>query len=176
MKKIILSLSLFFCLNAFAQNQKPVPIIFDTDIAPDYDDVGAMALLHAFADKGEATILATISCNAFETTVPTISVLNTYFNRPEIPVGVVKNNFPNKDCKQLWAQAIIAKYPHSLKSNDEAMDAVKLYRNILSKQPDKSVTIVSVGFFTNLAGLLSSDADEYSTLNGKELIKQKVKH
>ena len=176
MKKIILSLSLFICLNAFAQNQKPVPIIFDTDIAPDYDDVGAMALLHAFADKGEATILATISCNAFETTVPTISVLNTYFNRPEIPVGVVKNNFPNKDCKQLWAQAIIAKYPHSLKSNDEALDAVKLYRNILSKQPDKSVTIVSVGFFTNLAGLLSSDADEYSTLNGKELIKQKVKH
>jgi len=47
-----------------------VPVIFDTDIAPDFDDVGAMALLHAFADKGEVNILATISCNTFETTVP----------------------------------------------------------------------------------------------------------
>jgi inosine-uridine nucleoside N-ribohydrolase len=174
MKKNILFIFLFFCVNVFAQKQ-PVPIIFDTDIAPDYDDVGAMALLHAFADKGEATILAVISCNAFETTVPTISVVNTYFNRPAIPVGVVKGNFPNKDCKQLWAQAIIAKYPHALKSNDAAMDAVKLCRKILSAQPDKSVTVVSVGFFTNLAGLLNSGADEYSTLNGKELIKQKVK-
>ena len=175
MKKTILFLLLFFCCNAFAQKQQPVPIIFDTDIAPDYDDVGAMALLHAFADNGEATILATISSNAFETTVPTLSVLNTYFNRPGIPVGVVKGNFPNKECKQLWAQAIIAKYPHALKSNGAAIDAVKLYRQILSAQPDKSVTIVSVGFFSNLAALLISGADEYSTLSGAALVDKKVK-
>ena len=30
-----------------------VKIVFDTDIAGDYDDVGAMALLYAFADAGE---------------------------------------------------------------------------------------------------------------------------
>jgi inosine-uridine nucleoside N-ribohydrolase len=160
---------------SFTEKQQPVAIIFDTDIAPDYDDVGAMALLHAFADKGEAKILATISCNTFETTAPTISVLNTYFNRPEIPVGITKGNFPNKDCSQQWAQAINAKYPHQIKSNDEAEDAVKLYRKILSSQPDKSVTIVTVGFFTNLANLLSSKADEYSSLNGKKLIEKKVK-
>ncbi len=45
----------------------------------------------------------------------------------------------------------------------------------MSAQPDKSVTIVSVGFFTNLAGLLSSTADEYSKLSGKELVIKKVK-
>lgn len=175
MKKIFILLLLFFCFYGFAQNRHPVPIIFDTDIAPDYDDVGAMALLHAFADSGEATILATISCNSFETTVPTLSVLNTYFGRPDIPVGIVKQILPNKNCSQFWAQAIVAKYPHALQSNDEAIDAVKLYRKILSSQPDKSVTIVSVGFFTNLAGLLTSTADEYSSLNGKALVKKKVK-
>jgi inosine-uridine nucleoside N-ribohydrolase len=175
MKKTILLLVMFFCLRASAQNHSPVPIIFDTDIAPDYDDVGAMALLHAFADKGEATILATISCNAFETTAPTLSVLNTYFNRPGIPVGIVKDSLPNKNCSQQWAQAIIAKYPHALQSNAAAMDAVKLYRKILSAQPDKSVTVVSVGFFTNLAGLLNSMADEYSPLDGTKLVEQKVK-
>lgn len=175
MKKILIIILLFASFVSFAQKHKPVSIIFDTDIAPDYDDVGATALLHAFADMGEVKILATISSNAFETTVPTLSVLNTYFNRPAIPIGITKKALPNKDCSQQWAQAIIAKYPHALQSNDGAMDAVKLYRKILSSQPDKSVTVVSVGFFTNLAALLNSTADEYSSLSGKALVTKKIK-
>lgn len=150
-------------------------IIFDTDIAGDYDDVGAMALLHAFADQGQAKILATVSSNSFKTTVPTISILNTYFGRPDIPTGITKRELPNRDCPQKWAEALIDKYPHSLKSNEEAGDAVKLYRKILSDQPDSSVTIVTVGFFTNLADLLDSQQDEFSDLSGKDLVAKKVK-
>jgi len=163
------------CVSTFCFAQKKVSIILDTDIAPDYDDVGAMALLHAFADAGEAEILATISCNVFETTAPTLSLLNTYFNRPGIPIGITKADKPNYDCKQKWAQGIVSKYPHALKSNGEAVDAVQLYRKILASRPDNSVTIVTVGFFTNLANLLSSGADEFSTLNGKALVAKKVK-
>src|SRR6478752_398130 len=99
----VIILSLFSC-NSSAQQQHIVPIIFDTDIAPDYDDVGAMALLHAFADKGEAKILATISSNAFETTAPTLSVINTYYNRADIPIGVVKASKPYFNCPRLWAE------------------------------------------------------------------------
>ena len=170
-----LFLFLFTASTALAQKPKQVPVIFDTDIAGDYDDVGAMALLHAFADKGEAKILATISSNAFKTTAPTISVINTYFGRPDIPIGIVKKDRPNKDCAQQWAQAIIAKYPHKLKSNNEAAEAVSLYREILAKQPDASVTIISVGFFTNLAGLPESGTDKNSNLTGLQLVKKKVK-
>src|SRR4029450_10167813 len=35
-----------------------VEVIFDTDMALDVDDVGALALLHALADRGECRILA----------------------------------------------------------------------------------------------------------------------
>ncbi len=175
MKKLLLALLLFTPCIFFAQKHAPVNIIFDTDIGPDYDDVGAMALLHAFADKGEASILATISCNAFETTAPTLSVLNTYFKRPGIPVGITKKLQPNKECSQQWAQVIVEKYPHAIKSNETAVEAVELYRKILSAQPDKSITVVSVGFFTNLAGLLNSTADKYSRLSGKDLVIKKVK-
>ncbi len=157
------------------QAQSPLPVILDTDIAGDYDDVGAMALLHAFADKGEANILAVISCNAFETTVPTISVLNTYFKRSDIPIGVTHKAKPNMDCPQQWAQAIIAKYPHRIKSNSEAEEAVSLYRRILAAQPDHAVTIITIGFFTNLADLLQSGPDQYSPLSGRQLVQQKVK-
>ena len=132
-------------------------------------------MLHAFADSGEARILATISSNSFKTTAPTLNVINTYFKRPDIPVGVLKAAMPSYDCPRKWAEGIIAKYPHSIKSNEEAMDAVKLYRKTLSSQPDTSVTIVTVGYHTNLANLLHSQPDEYSFLNGKELVRQKVK-
>lgn len=172
MKKL---LTVLFFVSGTLFGQTPVPIIFDTDIAPDYDDVGAMALLHAFADQGEARILATISCNTFHTTAPTLSVLNTYFKRPDIPIGITKGDFPNKDCSQEWAQYINGKYPHAMKSNAEAEDAVRLYRRILAGQPDGSVTIVTVGFFTNVANLLSSAPDQYSSLNGTDLVKKKVK-
>ncbi|HEY3369613.1 MAG TPA: hypothetical protein VGK10_02120, partial [Prolixibacteraceae bacterium] len=70
MKVFLLFILLITGFATFPQKPIPVPVIFDTDIAPDYDDVGALAILHAFADKGEAIILATISSNAFETTVP----------------------------------------------------------------------------------------------------------
>ena len=143
-------------LASFMQKPIPVNIIFDTDIAPDYDDVGALAMLHAFADKGEAKILATISSNAFETTAPTLSVINTYYNRADIPIGVVKASKPYFNCPRLWAEGIIAKYPHVIKTNKEAYDAVMLYRKILSVQPDKSVTIVTVGTLTNISNLLNS--------------------
>ena len=55
------------------------------------------------------------------------------------------------------------------------MEAVALYRKILSSQDDKSVIIITVGFFTNLANLLASSSDEYSSLNGRDLALKKVK-
>ena len=60
---------------------RPVNLILDTDLGPDYDDVGAMALMHALADSGQVNVLATVSSNKDEHVVPCIEVLNTYFNR-----------------------------------------------------------------------------------------------
>jgi inosine-uridine nucleoside N-ribohydrolase len=179
---ILLFIALLFC-TAFLPGQKvnaqkkekPVNIIFDSDIGPDYDDVGALAILHAMADNGECTILATISSNKHDLTTSSLSVLNTYFKRPEIPVGVVKGKGIDIACPQKWDSLIVAGYPHAIKSNDQADDAVQLYRKILASRPDKSVTIVTVGFLTNMAHLIQSKPDEFSRLNGKELVSKKVK-
>jgi inosine-uridine nucleoside N-ribohydrolase len=77
--------------------------------------------------------------------------------------------------KQHWTDTLIKNYHHSIKYNSEAPDAVELYRKILSTQPDKSVTIITTGFLTNLASLLRSQPDKYSSLSGKELVARKVK-
>jgi inosine-uridine nucleoside N-ribohydrolase len=164
----------------FAQKENKVNIIFDTDMGPDYDDVGALAMLHALADKGEANILATVSSNMYKNAVPCIDVINHYFGRPDISVGgpaeginVVDGRFVDK---LYWGEILPALYPHRVKNTDNYPDAVELYREMLSKQPDGSVTIVTVGFFTNLAMLLVTQGDSYSELTGKELVRKKVKH
>jgi len=128
------------------------------------------------ADSGQAKILATIASTKYDGVACIMNVFNTYFNRPDIPVAVPKGNALTLKDWQHWTDTLIAKYPHKVKMNDDVPDATELYRKILSKQPDHSVTIVTVGFLTNLSNLLLSKADNYSSLDGKELVKQKVKH
>jgi inosine-uridine nucleoside N-ribohydrolase len=153
----------------------PLPVIFDTDMGPDYDDVGAITLLHAFADSGKATILATMASNKYEGVAAVINLFNTYFRRPTIPIGMPRGLAVNQRDKQHWTDSILSKYPHAITRNDQAEDAVTLYRKVLARQTDHSVVIITVGFLTNLQGLLKSGPDSYSPLDGTQLVKQKVK-
>jgi inosine-uridine nucleoside N-ribohydrolase len=176
LKKLFLVLALsVISANVFAQpSAKPVNVIFDTDMATDYDDVGAITILHYFADHGKASILATIASSKHPRVAAVLNVLNTYFKKPGIPIGVPTGEASDKPDWQKWSDTLVAKYPHNITSNDQVMDAVKLYRKILAKQPDNSVTIITVGFFTNIANLLKSGADEYSPLTGQQLVDKKV--
>ncbi|MCG6190624.1 nucleoside hydrolase [Maribellus maritimus] len=155
--------------------QKP-HIIFDTDIGGDYDDVGALAMIHALADNDEIEILATIASNLSPLVVPSIDVINTYFGRPNLPVGAPKTEGVAQDCGELhWSDSLSANYPHRYQKTSDALDAVGVYRKILAEQPDTSVTVVTVGFLTNLKNLLLSGPDSFSPLNGKDLVAKKVK-
>ncbi|MBN2592946.1 MAG: nucleoside hydrolase [Sedimentisphaerales bacterium] len=148
-----------------------VPIIFDTDIGTDVDDAGALAILHVMADRGEAKILATMSANQNRWSAPAIDVINTYYGRQDMPIGSSKTG-PNPE---EWYHDSVPDYPHDLTASDDAPDAVALYRRILAAQPDQSVTIVVVGWLTNMAELLDSKPDRHSPLNGEQLVKAKVK-
>lgn len=153
----------------------PVPIIFDTDMDSDCDDAGALAMLHALADKGEAQILGTMVSSKFQSSAPCVDAINTYFHRPDLPIGV--NKEPGKPWQgSKYAKQIADEFPHDLNSNDAAPDATTLYRKILAAQPNKSVTIVTVGDLSNIRYLLESKADDLSPLDGVALAKQKVKH
>ncbi len=161
------------CLHA--QKTVGMPVIFDSDMGPDYDDVGAITLLHDFADSGKATILATIASTKYEGVAAVLNVFNTYFKRPSIPIGVPKGKAVDKKDWQHWTDSLIANYPHAIKQNNEVPDAVEVYRKVLAQQADNSVTIITVGFLTNIANLLQSPPDKFSKLNGSELVAKKVK-
>jgi pyrimidine-specific ribonucleoside hydrolase len=154
--------------------QPPITVIFDSDMGPDYDDVGALAMLHAMADKKEAEVLATIASTRYNGVATIFDILNTYFGRPGLPVGVPKGKALELKDFQHWTDTLIARYPYSIKRNDDAVDAIALYRSILAAQPDHSVTIITVGFLTNIAALLQSPPDKYAALTGTALVEKKV--
>lgn len=176
LKKLLILLIITISISdSYSQKSKPVNLILDTDIGPDYDDVGAMAVMHSLADSGQVNILATVASNQSKYIASVLNILNTYFKRPNIPIGVVRGRGVRMTSWQKWDSLLVAKYPHTIKNNDQAQDALSLYRKILAKEPDGSVTIVTVGFLTNMADLLESKPDKYSPLSGKDLVKKKVK-
>ena len=112
-----------------------------------------------------------------------IDLLNTWYGQKRIPIGVSPRADKSLVAGTNYTQVVCEKhdekgkplYKRSIKDYSKLLSAVKLYRKILAKAEDASVTIVSVGFSTNLALLLDTKADEYSPLTGKELVAQKVK-
>jgi len=140
----------------------------------DVDDVAALAILHGLANQGDCEILATISSSLNPWAAPTIDVVNTYFGRPDIPIGNVKTKGVYRNSK--YAKIISETYPQDVGLGEKAPNATQVYRKILSEQPDNSVVIVTVGYTTNLSKLLKSGANKHSPLNGAELVKKKVKH
>ena len=159
------------CGGGVLARRQAAPIIFDTDIGTDVDDAGALAILHVMADRGEAEILATISANRNRWCGPAIDVINTYYGRPDLPIGSSRTGPDPED----WYHAGVPDYPHDLAATADAPHAVMMYRRILAAQPDNSVVIVVVGWLTNMAELLNSPPDQYSPLSGPELVKAKVR-
>ncbi len=163
-----------------ASPAKPVKIIFDTDMYMDYDDVGALAMLHVMADAGEAEILGTISCTRDSMSVAAIEIINAYYGRDKLPLGCTARTGAVEGMRPLHKH-FYTKLIHDYKkwvrheNSSSAPDAVKVYRRLLAAQEDKSVVICTVGFLTNIADLLTSKGDDISPLTGVELVAKKVK-
>jgi hypothetical protein len=152
----------------------PVAIIIDTDMSTDVDDVAAVCMTHALADRGEAELLAIVHNTGLFEGVGAISVINHWYGRDHVPVGAYKGVFgatlPGK-----YVLDIVKSFESPIKNYSQVPDAVDVYRTVLAKQTDRSVTISSIGFMTNLKALLASKPDTASALNGVELVRRKVK-
>jgi len=159
-KTIFLTLLLVVVLSPsllIAQEKQAQKIIFETDMCGAADDVGALAMIHGLQNRGEAELLAVcLNAGGDPDAVSAIDAINTWYGRGEIPVGMWKGTFPDPD-KSKYLHAL-TKFPHDLNSKS-AHSALEVYREVLSKQPDKSVTIISTGFLLNLDELLRNDPE-----------------
>jgi len=141
----------------------PKKIIYETDMCLDVDDVGALAMLHGLVNNGEVDLLAVCFNEVHPGGAAAIDAINTWYGRGDIPVGIYKKTLADPDASA-YLDAL-TNFPHDL-DQESAPSALDVYTEVLSKQPDKSVTIVSVGFINNLFDLLKAEP---------ELIEQKIK-
>lgn len=181
-RALLLALPLLLASNPVVIGQQPsdpVPLIFDTDIGNDCDDVLAMGVIHALQSRGECRLLAVTITKDHELAAPFADSVNTFYGRGEIPIGVCRSGVTPKAGKFNPLAAIkdgdAYRYPHDLESGKDAPDAVAVLRQTLARERDGSVAICQVGFSTNLANLLKSKPDKFSPLSGQELVKKKVK-
>jgi inosine-uridine nucleoside N-ribohydrolase len=160
-----------------APRPEPVPVIFDTDMGNDIDDVFALALLHGLADRGECRLLAVTSSQPHPLSGPMCDAINAACGRAEVPVGVLRPDpatRPGPYLAKVLGPDAAEPFPHHLKDGRDAPEAVALLRKTLASQPDGPVVVVCVGFATNLAALLRSEADAASPLDGRALVARKV--
>jgi len=75
----------------------------------------------------------------------------------------------------LYQEDGIYPFKRTHKNYEKIPEAPMFYRELLAKQPDNSVVVITVGFSTNLARLLDTQPDNFSPLTGKELVAKKVK-
>ncbi len=158
---------------------KPTPLIFDTDIGNDVDDVLALGMIHALETRGECKLLAVTITKDHDLAAPFADAVNTFYGRSDVPIGVCRSGVTPESGKFNSLAEVkdedSYRYPHDLLSGKQAPDAVTVLRAALAAADDGSVAIAQVGFSTNLANLLDSPPDEISPLAGDELVRMKVK-
>lgn len=190
LKKAVLFLSLFVlflilftaCNNQANQSSKsnPVKIIFDTDMGSDCDDVGALAILHQYQRAGKAEILACIySSGKIPYGAGVIDAINTYFQKPDIPVGACHKNEVGDPVDKMNAKKLAENtglYKHDIIQSQDAVEQSRVNRRVLALQEDNSVVYLTVGHTKGLYDLLVSEPDDISSLSGKELVEKKIKH
>lgn len=171
--------ALLTCGARGADPPAPLGIIFDTDMGNDIDDALALGVIHALESRGECRLLAVTLSKDNPFGAPFVDLVNTYYGRGEVPIGVVREGKTPEDSAYI-REPVLAKngaaprWPHDA-TRDASPEAVALLRQILAAQRDQSVALVVVGFSTNIARLLESGPDEHSPLTGKELCARKCK-
>ncbi len=184
---LLFLIALYGCISKDQQNAQIVSdaqkIIFETDIGNDVDDALALDMLYKYMDAGDIDLLGIMINKEGVYSPEYTDIMNTWYGYPDVPIGIVLNGADCENDATNYAKCVSLMedeygsplFHRSLKDDSKLPEAHVLYRKILAKQPDHSVTIVSVGFSTNLARLLDTPADDISPLTGKELVVSKVK-
>ncbi len=144
--------------------------ILGTDWWTDCDDAVAVRIIADAAKAGKIELLG-IAVNAcMEHSVPS---LDAYIHHEGIEAVIGIDHSATDYTGTPTFQKRIAPLYVKYSSNDEAEDAVRLYRRLIANA-DGKVEIAEIGFMQVIANVLQSKADDISPLDGVELFRQKV--
>lgn len=150
-----------------------VNVLLDLNIDGDCTNLGALSVLHVYANWNQARILATTACFNSPLATGCIKAINTYYGRPDLPVGILHRQ--NETHPTPFMKPVNETFRPEHPDGEEAPDSVTVMRRALAQEPDGSVTFVVVGCLASAAALLQSGPDDISPLSGQELCDRKIK-
>ena len=168
-----------------------IKLIYDGDIGPDPCDFSTLSMLHQYHNKGMIDLVGVIGETPDPYLASTFSIYNQLYGN-DIPIGAFNGrpggvkfakNISDRYkfeirlvCHQDQNKSIYEKFGNDkTKSADDVLDSVAMYRKLLSEAADNSITIYAAGQLYNFPALFESGSDQYSPLNGLDLLKHKVK-
>lgn len=146
-------------------------LLIDTDIGPDCDDAGALALAAVLAEKYHVPVCSVVSCTSSRYGAPCAEAICRYCG---LEVGIyAENKLPwllTRENNMRYNRMIAERFG----VRKDYPDAVSAYRRVLASLPDGGAVLVAIGPFATLAQLMESSADGYSDLPGHALFAKKV--
>lgn len=152
-----------------------VKVIFDTDIGCDCDDAGALGVLNALADRGEAEIIAVTNCTANEYNAGCVDAINRYYGRKGIPVGTLHDpQQVSHGWRDVYGRKVAERYENGYKNAKACPGTVEVLRKALWENEDGDIVLVATGSMLSMSLLLNSKPDGICPLDGMQLVRQKV--
>ncbi|GJM64307.1 nucleoside hydrolase [Persicobacter diffluens] len=111
--------------------------------------------------------------------VGVIDAVNQYYNNGHIPIGANMDPEVGDPLDKMLAEKLArdtTAFGNRVICNREVQEQTRLNRQLLSEASDSSIVYVTIGHTKGLYDLFISKPDEFSPLDGQQLIKQKIKH
>jgi inosine-uridine nucleoside N-ribohydrolase len=139
----------------------------------------ALQMLFNYKKEGKIDLKGITICKDNPYTVPFLDGYCRFNGCNDMPLGYARNGVTPDDGTYLrqTLDTLIDGKPVLAPARtltDSIPEACLLMRKLLAAEADSSVVIIAVGPETNLARLLNTEPDQYSNLNGRELVQRKV--
>jgi len=136
----------------------PCGVLLDTDIGPDCDDAGALALLCSFAREYHFPILGVGHCTSNPYGAGCVDGIAACYGYPKLQIGTWPGKGFLEEYTQYNKEVAIRFSGRSENGLYPAEDAAQMYVRLLEQAQDQSVLMIAIGPLNNLAALLDLDA------------------
>ena len=132
-------------------------VILDTDIGPDSDDAGALAVLLSLMKREDMAPLGIVNCTSNKNSNGVIRAILNYFGFYSVPVAQTERD-GFLETSSDFAEIVNKKYMSDAGGFD-VEHSLGFYKKALKDAQDDSAVIVSIGMLNNIAELTAEYPD-----------------
>ena len=132
-------------------------VILETDMGPDCDDAGALAIMLCYLKKYDIKLLGICNTTSNPYANGCIRAICEYYGFEDVYIGMHSGISILPD-NSAYNRQIVKKYCKYENSACASVSNKEFYSTLLKDAPDKSVTVISIGMLTNIAAALNEDS------------------